>query len=96
MPKCPRRSCNNEAIISTSYGILPCEACQKKDSRISRIRRSPEFYSIHKLHRVQKQRDGHGKDLLQPYIGDKVNEDYFKAYPDQVDSYKVKKELEKL
>ena len=94
--KCPRKGCNNEATVSKVYGILPCPECIAKDARLIRIRRSPEFYSIHKLHRVQKARDQHGKDILQPFAGDDINPDFFKAYPSEVKQYGVEKELKKL
>jgi len=38
----------------------------------------------------------YAKETLQPYISDKPNPDYFKAYPDQVSKYGVKEELSKI
>jgi len=57
---------------------------------------TPEFYSIDKLHRVQKQRDKHGGDMLQPYIKGKPNKDFFQRYPERAKQYNAVKELEKL
>ena len=92
--KCIRTNCKNEAINHATFGILPCEEHQKSDGRIPK--RKFEFASISKLHRVQAQRDGHGKDLLQPYVGKKANKEFFQAYPDRVEEYNVRSELEKI
>ncbi len=81
------------AIIHPAFGVLPCTFHQKTDVRISTGRKC-EFANIGKLHRIQKERDGHGKDLLQPYVGNKANKEFFQAYPEQVDNYQVRSELE--
>jgi len=81
--------------MSPIYGVLPCSSCQEKDSRF-RLVKPPRIYSVSRTHRTQKQQDHHGKDMLQPYLRNKPNPDFFKAYPDLVDTYGVRKELEKL
>ena len=93
--KCPRTKCDNDAVINRRFGVLPCRKCQEKDILID-TRRKYEFASVDKLHRVQGQRDRHGGDMLQPFIGDKVNPEFFKRYPEKVDSYGVQDELEKV
>ena len=93
--KCIRKGCKNEAVVHQTFGLLPCPECQKKDGSISSGRKF-EFANISKLHRVQEQRDNHGADLLQPYEGNKPNVDFFKNYPDKVDDYGVRAELEKV
>lgn len=93
--RCPRKGCDHEAQINPVFGVLPCQACQLADHGI-RHTKSPEFYSLRQAHRVQAQRDRHAKDILQPFLGNKVNPDFFKAYPDQIKNYGVEKELAKL
>jgi len=93
--KCIRKGCNNEAIIDRTFGVLPCKECQRKDSRIHSCAKF-QFANLSQSDRVQTQRDHHGKDLLQPYIKGKANPDFFKAYPEMVESYGVRKELEKI
>jgi len=89
---CPRCG-EHPALIDKIYGILPCkEVCQNKDKKVKLYRK---FYiaSLSKLDRVQRQRDTNGKDILQPYDGNKINRDFFVAYPEQVKNYKAEKEL---
>ena len=93
--ECPRSKCSNRAQIHPRFGILPCEACNSKDNGV-RLRRKYQFANISQLHRVQKMRDDHGKDLLQPYEGDGVNKDFFEAFPDKVEDYNTLEELKKL
>ena len=93
--KCPRITCKNEAIIDSVFGVLPCVSCQKKDEAWS-LKKLPEFYSLNRMSRVQRQRDLHEKDMLQPFEKNKANPDYFKAYPNQVDQYGVREELAKV
>ena len=90
--KCSRKGCKNEADFSTNFGILPCKEHQKTES--SPFRKRYQFANIGKLDRIQRQRDRHSKDLLQPYEKNKPNKDFFKAFPDLVDTYNVRKELE--
>ncbi|MBU0598681.1 hypothetical protein KKF61_06915 [Patescibacteria group bacterium] len=92
--KCPRKNCKNDATIDKVYGILPCEECQVRDSEI-RITKSPESYSLAKSHRIQKARDVHAKDVVQPFMSNKPNPDYFKIHPDQIDKHGVREELKK-
>lgn len=92
--KCPR--CHNEpAIIDSVFGILPGEHCQKKDEQYS-IKKSPEFYSLNKMSRIQNQRDKHGKDLLQPYDRNEANPDFCKAFPKQAEEMFSKEELTRI
>ena len=90
--KCPRKNCKNEAIIHPTFGVLPCKYHQDLDSKVPK--KKFEFANISKSNRVQEQRDSNAKDLIQPYNGSKVNEEFFKAYPEQVENYKVRTELE--
>jgi ribosomal protein L37AE/L43A len=91
---CPRCGIN-PALFDIIFGILPCQSCQDADSKI-KITKSPEFYSINKKDRVQRIRDKNQRDLLQPYESGKINKDFFKAYPDKIEDYQARKELEKL
>ena len=94
--RCIRKNCKNYAEIHLLYGTIPCEACrQEKDGSIP-SRRKFQFANIGKLHRVQAQRDAHLADLLQPFEGNRPNVDFFKNYPDKVDDYQVRGELEKI
>lgn len=92
--KCPRKNCDNPAIESRTLGILPCTKCQTEDGNTNFI--CPDILHLGRSHRIQEQRDKHAKDILQPYQGKGVNEDFFRAYPDKVKTYGVKRELEKL
>ena len=85
----------NEAINHPIYGILNCQPCQDNQPTLKR-RRSPRFYSVNKLHRVQGQQDRHISDLEQPYIGNKPNETFAKLYPEQAEEMYSKKELNRL
>lgn len=63
----------------------------------SPLRRKYEFASINRSNRVQKERDHHSKDMLQPYEKDKPNVDFFKAYPERIKDYGLSnKQLAKL
>ena len=93
--QCPRTNCDNSAIINRRFGVLPCQECQERDVVID-TRRKCEFASISKLHRVQRQRDKHAGDMLQPYIGNKINPEFFKRYPEKVKTYGVVDELKKV
>ena len=95
--RCIRKDCKNNAEIHPLYGTIPCQTCrQKKDGSIPKGRKF-QFASIGKLHRIQAQRDDHGKDILQPYTGDnKPNKEFFQAYPDRVKDYDVQEELAKI
>ena len=92
---CPRKGCLNLAVVDVIFGILPCQSCQARDARI-KIRKSPEFYSINKMHRVQSQRDKHMADLEQPYVNNKINPSFAKIYKDKAKDYYSKQELEHL
>lgn len=92
--KCPRCG-KGKANYDKRLGVLPCSFCLAEDDKWS-LPPTPEFYSINKLHRVQKQRDKAGGDMLQPYIKNKPNPDFFKRYPNRVKSYGVEEELKKL
>jgi hypothetical protein len=91
--KCPRTGCDSEAIMSRTLGVLPCRECQIKDGNTQFLR--PDILHLGKSHRIQAQRDKHAKDLLQPFAGNGVNPDFFKAYPEQIKTYGVQKDLEK-
>src|SRR3990172_3050286 len=94
--RCIRANCKNYAEIHPLYGTIPCETCrQKKDGSIPAGRKF-QFANIGKLHRIQEQRDEFGKDLLQPYEGNRANVDFFKANPDRVEEYGVAEELAKV
>ena len=92
MKKCP--TCKtNKAQIDGIYGIISCKDCIAKDNkRVGDI----DVANVGKLHRIQGQRDHFGKDLLQPFNGQKVNPDFFKVNPDRIDDYGVRHELEKM
>ena len=97
-PKCKR--CNKEdAIVHPTYGIIPGKNCQKKYTEKSRsIReRTPEFYNLSKQDRIQRQRDTHGADLLQPTFEKGLpNRDFAKKYPDVAENFYGKEALAKL
>lgn len=93
--KCPRKHCKNNALISKIYGVLPCQKCQDGDAKLV-LSPGPEFYNIGKLHRVQQERDQHGKDILQPFLRNQPNPEFAKAYPEMAHKYYRKEELAKL
>ena len=83
--KCPRKGCNHEARLHPVYGVLPCLECQAKDPAASTVTRDPIL--VGRLHRIQKQQDQHGKDMLQPFFGDKPNPEFIASYPELVHDY---------
>ena len=89
--KCPRSHCQNEAIVSKQYGVLPCQSCSDEDS--IPLVKSPMFYSKAQQERIQRGWDTNEKDTLQPYMGNKINPDFFKAYPGQIENYPDAKEV---
>lgn len=95
-PICPRTQCKNETEINQIYGILPCEECQTKDSLTPELGARIPTYTMGKSHRIQEQRDKGAKDLIQPFVGNSINPDFAKAYPDKAKNYFTKKELESL
>lgn len=92
--KCIRDGCENEAQIHPQYGAVPCVACQQKDREV-KVARSPEFASLSKANRIQKQRDEHEKDMLPIRLGkeNKPNPDFVRAYPEMRSQYFTQKEL---
>lgn len=93
--KCPRKNCDNPAIDHPTLGIIPCQSCQDSEHQ-SVLHRRYEFASISRHNRTQADRDAHGKDILQPFIGNKPNPDFVKAYPELAKEYYQPHELEKL
>lgn len=95
--KCPR--CGKEpANIDPTFGVLPGDKCQTEDAALDSPT-TPEFYNLSKQHRVQEQRDAHGRDLIQPFIGkkgDQPNPDFVKAYPDKAKDYFTPEQLKKV
>lgn len=89
--KCPRQNCSNEANLHPVYGVLPCDECQAKDGE-HRAYYKFQFAKVSRLHRVQKERDHHEADMLQPYKGNDYNPDFFKMYPEQIDNYEGARE----
>ena len=92
--ECPRKNCDNEAILNRVYGVLPCKKCVEGDPKIGFTK--PLTYSLAKSHRIQKAQDVHSADLLQPFLSDKPNKDYFLKHPDQIDKHGVRSELKKV
>lgn len=92
--RCPRTGCKRKAQIDPTYGVMPCKKCQDEDS--TPLHRRPEFYTVTHRNRVQEGRDAHEGDLLQPFIGNKINPEFAKRYPDRVNDYFTKKELESI
>lgn len=94
---CPRTDCNNPAVIDPQYGVIPCKSCQEKDEKqVAHARRSPQFYTISMRDRIISQQDHHEKDMLQPFIANKPNPEFVRAYPEYRDQYFSKEELKNL
>ena len=93
--RCPRKGCKNNAEIHPLYGVLPCKACQQVGADI-RAGRKFEFANVSKSNRIQVQRDKFAGDMLQPFIGNKPNQEFFERYPEKVNVYGVRDELKKL
>ncbi len=91
---CIRKDCKNKAIVHQTFGVLPCLDHQQSDERV--LKRKFEFANVSKLHRIQEQRDNHGQDLVQPYVGNKANPEFFKQFPEKVKDYNVGEELAKV
>lgn len=93
--KCPKKDCNNKAVIHNIFGVMPCKSCQKQDSKVSTTT-GIEMIPISRLHRIQSQRDKGNKDMIQPYDGNKMNPEFAKAYPKLAPDYFSKKELKSI
>jgi len=91
--RCIRKNCQNEAEIHPVYGVIPCSTCRDEDSEFGTQSR---YLSVAQLHRIQKQRDEHGKDLIQPFSKGKINQEFAEAFPEKADDYYTKEELQKL
>ena len=74
------------------YGVTLCQPC--RDRSIGIVKK--EGGTLAKSHRVQQAKDVHAADLIQPFESNKPNKDYFLRYPEQVDKYGVRKELEQM
>ena len=94
--KCPRKNCQNKAVIDKTYGVLPCQKCQAEDMAAGPLKMGPEFVNISKADRVQHQRDYGAKDMLQPFVSNKPNPEFAQAYPELLDKYYTKEEIRKL
>lgn len=92
--KCPRTNCQNEAIKSPTYGVMPCKQHQQEDSAGYHLGKQPEFLSLTKLDRVVKQREEKAKDIIQPWEnGSNPNPKFIKAYPQESKNYFTKDQL---
>ena len=92
---CPR--CGKEpAIVDKTYGVLPGKKCQARDAKSAFLKIGPQFVNISKSDRIQHQRDYGAKDLLQPFIRNKPNPEFVRAYPELIDNYYNKKEIKNL
>jgi len=87
---CP--SCHkNPSTRHPVYGIMHCEECKKKTSHLS-----GRAVPVSRLHRIQENQDHGGKDIIQPFVNDKINPDFAKAYPKRAEQNFTKKELTSL
>lgn len=93
---CPRDDCENEAIVDNYYGILPCRSCQSEDTNLAINLKTPEFYNQTKKDRITSDRDKHGKDIIQPWVGKEPNPEFVKAYPHMAKDYFSDEELRKI
>lgn len=91
---CPRQGCQRQAIIDVQYGVLPCREHQEEDN--IPLHRRPEFYNLSKRNRIQGQRDEHEGDMVQPFIGNKINPEFARLYPDRAKDYFTDKELKSI
>ena len=92
---CPQ--CKKEpAIIHTTFGVLPGEICKARQTEKAKNvkAQNPEFLTQSMQDRIQSQRDKNEKDILQPYMGNRPNESFAKAYPELAHEYFTTEELE--
>lgn len=94
--KCPRDNCKNDAVVDSVYGVLPCTFDQKKDEAFSIHRKPPEFYSLNRMDRVNRQRDKHLKDILPVWWKNRPSAEFAKAFPKKAEEYYSKEELKRL
>lgn len=93
--KCPRQNCKNDAVVDPQWGVLPCQMHQDEDA--VPLSAKPRFYNRAEQDRIQRGWDTNAKDVLQPYMGNKINKEFFQAYPEQVGNYPgAREELAKL
>jgi hypothetical protein len=93
--KCPRTGCKNEAMVDQVYGVLPCKQCQAKDAEFKHSS-GPEFVCLSKSDRIQHERDVGAKDILQPFVSNKPNPEFVKAYPELIDNYFSREEIKNI
>ena len=72
----------------TSVGYL-CHRCFKSQKVRADILTTTS-------HRVQQDRLDNEKELIQPYLGDRINPEFVKNYPTHAPDYYHQKELDKL
>jgi len=94
--KCPRETCQNEAVVHPTYGVIPCDSCRAKDSQTARIAKNPEFAVQSKADRIQEQRDKHSGDIEQPFFGDKPNPQFAKIYSDKARDFYTDDQLKNM
>lgn len=63
----------NKAIKHTSYGYIFCNTCQKDTLTPHRY---VEFTTDH----IREQRGEYSKDILQPWVGDTLSQEYLEEY----------------
>lgn len=74
------------AIINNEYVVEP------SDEELSANKRFGDGAE----YRRTNDREAHYKDLIQPYIGGKMNKNFVKAYPDRARDYFTEDELKNL
>ena len=94
--KCPHCQINN-AEEHPTYGVLPCRDCQQAEAKLSaNIKPGHKFVPLTQQDRTQPQRDRYTKDILQPWVGGKINPDFARAYPKLAPNYYKATDLKKL
>ncbi len=69
--------CNiNETVKSSSYGVLPCIACQARRSKQS----SPDHLVEFTSNSIKSQRKEYAKSIIAPYRSGELSKEYLDAY----------------
>lgn len=91
---CPRCQ-KNPAVIHPNFGVLLCTSCSKDDENERQVQ-NPEFYTISKQERIQRQRDEFKGDLAQPFADGKPNPVFTRTYPDKLNDFYTPEEVKQI
>jgi len=66
----------NKAVKSNTFGVLPCIACQKRQSTLQVPKQQVEFTT----ESIKEDRLAYAEDIIQPHRGDTLSKEYVDRY----------------